>query len=133
MPDDNKDLEEINKLHQEYFTLLSSNNMKKLKNIFNYPSVFKGFLDEIAIVNNGDELESVYKELIAKAPQADLDANITTSTSMKNSIPYKLRDDTYMIIMEYSQYTEDESEFFSGRAGYLFTKFDNKWKISGVF
>ncbi len=133
MPENNKDLKIINKLHQEYFKFLSSNNMEELKNIFTYPSVFKGFLNKILIANSEEDIESIYKELIAKAPQADLDANIKTSTSMKNIIPYKLRDDTYMIIMEYSQHTEDNSEFFSGKAAYLFTKLGSEWKLLGVF
>lgn len=133
MPNNRKDIEEINLLHKEYFRLLSNNKLNELKDIFFYPSVFKGFLDEIVIATKGDDLEEIYRKLISKAPQADLDANITTSTSLKKSIPYRLRDDSYMIIMEYSQVTEDESELFSGRAGYLFTKSNNKWKISGVF
>ena len=113
--------------------MLSDNKLDQLKDIFFYPSIFKGFLDEIVIATKGDDLKDIYKKLIAKAPQADPDDNVTTSILLKKSIPYKLRDDSYVIIMEYSQVTEDDSEIFSGRAGYLFTNSNNEWKISGVF
>ena len=133
MSNEKKDIEAINLLHKEYFRLLSDNKLDQLKDILYYPSIFKGFLDEIVIATKGDDLKDIYKKLIAKAPQADPDDNVSTSTLLKKSIPYKLRDDSYVIIMEYSQVTEDDSEIFSGRAGYLFTNSNNEWKISGVF
>tara|TARA_B100001996_G_C18616959_1_gene576139 strand:- start:96 stop:419 length:324 start_codon:yes stop_codon:yes gene_type:complete len=107
--------------------------MDNLAELFHYPSVFKGFLDKIETASNVEELKKLYTKLIQKSPKADIEANIRTSTELKNSIPYKLRDDSYVIIMEYSQYKENNKELFIGRAAYLFTKKDNIWKISGVF
>lgn len=133
MSNNDEDIDTIKKLHNKYFELLSDNNMNELANLFSYPSVFKGFLNKIDIASDKKDLKRVYEELISAAPQSDLDANITISTELKNSIPYKLRDDSYVIVMEYSQYREDKSELFTGRACYLFTKLDGDWKISGVF
>ena len=133
MSDNDEDIDTIKKLHNKYIDMLSDNNMDELANLFSYPSAFKGFLNEIDIASDREDLKRVYEKLVSSAPQSDLDANITTSTELKNSIPYKLRDDTYVIIMEYSQYKEDKSEFFTGRACYLFTRSDDDWKISGVF
>ena len=133
MSDNDEDIDTIKKLHNKYFELLSDNNMDELANLFSYPSAFKGFLNKIDIASDKKDLKRVYEELISAAPQSDLDANITISTELKNSIPYKLRDDSYVIVMEYSQYREDKSELFTGRACYLFTKLDGDWKISGVF
>ena len=133
MSDNDEDIDTIKKLHNKYFELLSDNNMDELANLFSYPSAFKGFLNKIDIASDKKDLKRVYEELISAAPQSDLDANITISTELKNSIPYKLREDSYVIVMEYSQYREDKSELFTGRACYLFTKLDGDWKISGVF
>ena len=133
MSDNDEDIDTIKKLHNKYFELLSDNNMDELANLFSYPSAFKGFLNKIDIASDKKDLKRVYEELISAAPQSDLDANITISTELKNSIPYKLRDDSYVIVMEYSQYREDKSELFTGRACYLFAKLDGDWKISGVF
>ena len=133
MSNNDEDIDTIKKLHNKYFELLSDNNMNELANLFSYPSAFKGFLNKIDIASDKKDLKRVYEELISAAPQSDLDANITISTELKNSIPYKLRDDSYVIVMEYSQYREDKSELFTGRACYLFTKLDGDWKISGVF
>jgi hypothetical protein len=133
MSDNDEDIDTIKKLHNKYFELLSDNNMDELANLFSYPSAFKGFLNEIDIARGKKDLKRVYEKLISSAPQSDLDANITISTELKNSIPYKLRDDSYVIVMEYSQYKEDKSKLFTGRACYLFTKSDGDWKISGVF
>ena len=98
MSNEKKDIEAINLLHKEYFRLLSDNKLDQLKDIFFYPSIFKGFLDEIVIATKGDDLEDIYKKLIAKAPQADPDDNVTTSTLLEKSIPYKLRDDSYVTV-----------------------------------
>ena len=133
MSGNDEEISTIKKLHNKYFELLSDNNMDELANLFSYPSAFKGFLNKIDIASDKKDLKRVYEELISAAPQSDLDANITISTELKNSIPYKLRDDSYVIVMEYSQYREDKSELFTGRACYLFTKLDGDWKISGVF
>tara|TARA_B100001245_G_scaffold235214_1_gene222494 strand:- start:1282 stop:1683 length:402 start_codon:yes stop_codon:yes gene_type:complete len=133
MSGNDEEISTIKKLHNKYFELLSDNNMDELANLFSYPSAFKGFLNKIDIASDKKDLKRVYEELISAAPQSDLDANITISTDLKNSIPYKLRDDSYVIVMEYSQYREDKSELFTGRACYLFTKLDGDWKISGVF
>ncbi len=133
MNDLNSDIKVINELHKTYFKLLSERRMDNLAELFHYPSVFKGFLDKIETASNVEELKKLYTKLIQKSPKADIEANIRTSTELKNSIPYKLRDDSYVIIMEYSQYKENNKELFIGRAAYLFTKKDNIWKISGVF
>jgi len=132
MNDNNSDIEIINKLHKSYYEFLSNNKMDDLSDLFHFPAVFKGFLDGIEIANNKDDLKDIYIKLIAKSPKADLEANITTSTELKNSITYKLRDDSFIIVMEYSQYKDGDKELFTGRATYLFTRKNKVWKISGV-
>ena len=129
----NSEIKIIEELHKCYYEFLSKNQMDDLSELFHYPAAFKGFLDKIELANDKEELKSLYVKLISKSPKADLDANVTTSTELKNSIPYKLRDDSYIIVMEYSHYKEGKKDLFTGRATYLFTKKDNTWKISGVF
>ena len=62
MSNEKKDIEAINLLHKEYFRLLSDNKLDQLKDIFFYPSIFKGFLDEIVIATKGDDLKDIYKK-----------------------------------------------------------------------
>ena len=98
--------------------------MDNVAKLFHYPSAFKGFLDNLLTAKDASELKEIYQDLIDSAPSAN-------RISMNETIPFKLRDNTYVIIMSYSQYNDD-SEIFSGNACYVFSKINKEWKISAV-
>ena len=99
-------------------------DMDNVAKLFHYPSAFIGFLDNLLTAIDANELKEIYQDLIASAPTAN-------RISMNETIPFKLRDNTYVIIMNYSQYNDD-SEIFSGNACYVFSKINKEWKISAV-
>ena len=120
----NNDIEIIKSIHAKYFDYMVNGDMDNVAKLFHYPSAFKGFLDNLLIAKDASELKEIYQDLIASAPSAN-------RISMNETIPFKLRDNTYVIIMSYSQYNDD-SEIFSGNACYVFSKINKQWKISAV-
>ena len=120
----NNDIEIIKSIHAKYFDYMVNGDIDNVAKLFHYPSAFKGFLDNILTAKDANELKEIYQDLIASAPTA-------TRISMNDTMPYKLRDNTYVIIMSYSQYNDD-NEVFSGNACYVFSKINKEWKISAV-
>ena len=120
----NNDIDIIKSIHAKYFDYMVNGDMDNAAKLFHYPSAFKGFLDNLLTAKDASELKEIYKDLIASAPNAN-------KISMNETIPFKLRDNTYVIIMSYSQYNDD-SEIFSGNACYVFSKINKQWKISAV-
>ena len=119
-----REIDIIKKIHSEYFEYMIDGNMNKVSELFHYPSSFKGFSDNLMTAMNKEELIDIYTNLIDAAPKAE-------SIIMKDTKLFKLRDNTYTIIMDYSQY-KDDNEIFSGKACYIFSKINNKWKICAV-
>ena len=112
--------------------------MNSLAKLFTFPAVFKGFVNEVQIAKNEKDIKNIYENLIKAAPQSKFvneSRNYTEiTTKVENKSIYKMRDDTYMIIVKYTQSDKkDNSLIFSGRASYLFIKDDEEWLISGVF
>ena len=120
----NNDIEIIKSIHAKYFDYMVNGDMDNVAKLFHYPSAFKGFLDNLLTAKDASELKEIYQDLIDSAPSAN-------RISMNETIPFKLRDNTYVIIMSYSQYNDD-SEIFSGNACYVFSKINTEWKISAV-
>ena len=114
----------IKSIHAKYFDYMVNGDMDNVAKLFHYPSAFKGFLDNLLTAKDASELKEIYQDLIASAPTAN-------RISMNETMPFKLRDNTYVIIMSYSQYNDD-SEIFSGNACYVFSKINKEWKISAV-
>ena len=100
----NNDIEIIKSIHAKYFDYMVNGDMDNVAKLFHYPSAFKGFLDNIVIAKDASELKEIYQDLIASAPNAN-------RISMNETMPYKLRDNTYVIIMSYSQYNDDNEVF----------------------
>tara|TARA_B100000965_G_C19475030_1_gene705812 strand:+ start:41 stop:409 length:369 start_codon:yes stop_codon:yes gene_type:complete len=119
-----REIDIIKKIHSEYFEYMIDGNMNKVSELFHYPSSFKGFSDNLMTAMNKEELINIYRNLIDAAPEAE-------SITMKDTKFFKLRDNTYTIIMNYSQH-KDDNEVFSGKACYVFSKINNKWKICAV-
>ena len=119
----NNDIEIIKSIHEKYFEYMVNGDMDNVAKLFHYPSAFKGFLNNLLTAKDAGELKEIYQDLIASAPTAN-------RISMNETIPFKLRDNTY-VIMSYSQYNDD-SEIFSGNACYVFSKINKEWKISAV-
>ena len=120
----NNDIEIIKSIHAKYFDYMVNGDMDNVAKLLHYPSAFKGFLDNLLTAKDASELKEIYQDLIDSAPSAN-------RISMNETIPFKLRDNTYVIIMSYSQYNDD-SEIFSGNACYVFSKINKEWKISAV-
>ena len=132
------EIKKIKNKHDAYYTYLFENDMNSLAKLFTFPAVFKGFVNEVQIAKNEKDIKNIYEKLIKAAPQSKFvneGRNYTEiTTKVENKSIYKMRDDTYMIIVKYTQSDKkDNSLIFSGRASYLFIKDDEEWLISGVF
>tara|TARA_B100000965_G_scaffold195770_1_gene163553 strand:- start:845 stop:1312 length:468 start_codon:yes stop_codon:yes gene_type:complete len=132
------EIKKIKNKHDAYYTYLFENDMNSLAKLFTFPAVFKGFVNEVQIAKNEKDIKNIYENLIKAAPQSKFvneGRNYTEiTTKVENKSIYKMRDDTYMIIVKYTQSDKkDNSLIFSGRASYLFIKDDEEWLISGVF
>ena len=132
------EIKKIKDKHDAYYTYLFENDMNSLAKLFTFPAVFKGFVNEVQIAKNEKDIKNIYEKLIKAAPQSKFvneSRNYTEiTTKVENKSIYKMRDDTYMIIVKYTQSDKkDNSLIFSGRASYLFIKDDEEWLISGVF
>ena len=132
------EIKKIKDKHDAYYTYLFENDMNNLAKLFIFPAVFKGFVNEVQIAKNEKDIKNIYENLIKAAPQSKFvneSRNYTEiTTKVENKSIYKMRDDTYMIIVKYTQSDKkDNSLIFSGRASYLFIKDDEEWLISGVF
>ena len=132
------EIKKIKDKHDAYYTYLFENDMNNLAKLFIFPAVFKGFVNEVQIAKNEKDIKNIYENLIKAAPQSKFvneSRNYTEiTTKVENKSIYKMRDDTDMIIVKYTQSDKkDNSLIFSGRASYLFIKDDEEWLISGVF
>ena len=132
------DIKKIEDNHNTYYKHLFENDMDSLAKLFSFPSLFKGFVSDVQIAKNEADIKIIYQNLIKAAPQSKFFSdgrNYTEiNTSVENKTIFKMREDTYLLIVKYTQSDKrDNSVIFSGSASYLFTKKDSKWLISGVF
>ena len=132
------EIKKIKDKHDTYYKYLFENDMNSLAKLFSFPAVFKGFVNEVQIAKNEKEIKNIYENLIKAAPQskfANKGINYNEiNTKVENKSIFKMREDTYMLIVKYTQSDKkDNSLIFSGRASYLFIKDDEEWLISGVF
>ena len=135
---DEIEIKKIKDKHDTYYKYLFENDMNSLAKLFSFPAVFKGFVNEVQIAKNKKEIKNIYENLIKAAPQskfANKGINYNEiNTKVENKSIFKMREDTYMLIVKYTQSDKkDNSLIFSGRASYLFIKDDEEWLISGVF
>ena len=135
---DEIEIKKIKDKHDTYYKYLFENDMNSLANLFSFPAAFKGFVNEVQIAKNKKEIKNIYENLIKAAPQskfANKGINYNEiNTKVENKSIFKMREDTYMLIVKYTQSDKkDNSLIFSGRASYLFIKDDEEWLISGVF
>ena len=132
------DIEKIKNKHNTYYEYLFKDDLKNLSKLFNFPAVFKGFVKDIQIANNQQDIIDIYDKLIKAAPQSKFVSNgrdyTEINTELESKLVFKMRDDTYLLIAKYTQKDKkDNSIIFSGSASYLFTKNDEDWLLSGVF
>ena len=132
------EIKKIKDKHDTYYKYLFENDMNSLAKLFSFPAVFKGFVNEVQIAKNEKDIKNIYEKLIKAAPQSKFvneGRNYTEiTTKVENKSIFKMREDTYMLIVKYTQSDKkDNSLIFSGRASYLFIKDDEEWLISGVF
>jgi len=132
------DIEIIKKRHNTYYEYLFKDDFKNLSKLFSFPAVFKGFVKEIQIANNQQDIINIYDKLIKAAPQSKFASNgrdyTEINTELESKLVFKMRDDTYLLIAKYTQKDKkDNSIIFSGSASYLFTKNNEDWLLSGVF
>tara|TARA_B100001057_G_scaffold118513_1_gene117159 strand:+ start:899 stop:1366 length:468 start_codon:yes stop_codon:yes gene_type:complete len=132
------DIETIKNQHNTYYEYLFKDDFENLSKLFSFPAVFKGFVKEIQIANNQKEIINIYQKLIKAAPQSKFARNgrdyTEISTELESKLVFKMRDDTYLLIANYTQKDKkNNSIIFSGSASYLFTKNNDDWLLSGVF
>ena len=129
-----------NKIKVKYkkrFTFVND-DFDNLAKLFSFPSSFKGFVENIQIANNENDIKEIYGNLINAAPQSKFAKSgrnySEIKTSLNNKEIIKMRDDTYILIVTYTQKDKkNNSLIFSGKASYLFTKQNDNWFLSGVF
>ena len=132
------DIKKIKDNHNSYYKHLFENDMDSLAKLFSFPSLFKGFVNEVQIAKNEEDIKIIYQNLIKAAPQSKFVNNGRNYTEINTSVEsksiFKMREDTYLLIVKYTQSDKkDKSLIFTGSASYLFIKNDEKWLISGVF
>ena len=132
------DIKKIKDNHNSYYKHLFENDMDSLAKLFSFPSLFKGFVNEVQIAKSEDDIKIIYQNLIKAAPQSKFVNNGRNYTEINTSVEsksiFKMREDTYLLIVKYTQSDKkDNSLIFTGSASYLFIKNDEKWLISGVF
>jgi len=132
------DIKKIKDNHNAYYKHLFENDMDNLAKLFSFPSLFKGFVNEVQIAKTKEDIKIIYQNLIKAAPQSKFvngGSNYTEiNTSVEDKSIFKMREDTYLLIVKYTQSDKkDNSLIFTGSASYLFIKNDDKWLISGVF
>ena len=132
------DIKKIEDNHNTYYKHLFENDIDSLAKLFSFPSLFKGFVNEVQIAKNQEDIKIIYQNLIKAAPQSKFVSggrNYTEiNTSVESKTIFEMREDTYLLIVKYTQSDKkDNSLIFTGSASYLFIKKDNKWLISGVF
>ena len=132
------DIKKIKDNHNTYYKHLFENDMNSLAKLFSFPSLFKGFVNEVQIAKSEEDIKIIYQNLIKAAPQSKFvktGRNYTEiNTFVESKSIFKMREDTYLLIVKYTQSDKkDNSLIFTGSASYLFIKNDEKWLISGVF
>ena len=132
------DIKQIREKHTSYYKYLFNDDFDNLAKLFSFPSSFKGFVENIQIAKNENDIKEIYRNLISAAPQskfAKSERNYSEiKTSLNNKEIIKMRDDTYILIVTYTQKDKkNNSLIFSGKASYLFTKQNDNWFLSGVF
>ena len=132
------DIEQIREKHNSYYKYLFNDDFDNLAKLFSFPSSFKGFVENIQIAKNENDIKEIYRNLISAAPQSKFAKSgrnySEIKTSLNNKEIIKMRDDTYILIVTYTQKDKkNNSLIFSGKASYLFTKQNDNWFLSGVF
>jgi len=132
------DIKKIEDNHNTYYKHLFENDMDSLAKLFSFPSLFKGFVNEVQIAKNEEDIKIIYQNLIKAAPQSkfvEMGRDYSEiNTSIEDKSILKMREDTYLLVAKYTQRDKsDDSLIFSGRASYLFTNNNGEWLISGVF
>ena len=132
------DIKKIKDKHNNYYEYLFENDMNSLAKLFSFPALFKGFVNEVQIAKNEEDIASIYQNLIKAAPQSkfvEMGRDYTEiKTSLEGKSIFKMREDTYLLVAKYTQRDKnDNSLIFSGRASYLFINNNGEWLISGVF
>lgn len=115
----------MRQLHGRYFETLGSGDLSALAEHFAFPAVFKGFLDDVAMVTDGAALAAAYERLIAAAPKA-------ARTEVLGLDYARLRPGVHMLTMRYEQYGSDDRLIHEGRAVYLARNVGDELKLFAV-
>mgnify|MGYP001811648039 FL=1 len=121
-----RDEASVRAVHDAYFQALGSGDMDALAKQFTFPAAFKGFLDDVAIATDKDDLVATYEKLIAAAPKA--------ARSNIHSVDFAtLRPNVYMLTMNYEQFGPDDTLIHEGKAMYFVKKQADDYKLFAVF
>ena len=116
---------QVKAVHANYMAALSRGDFEAMAELFAFPAVFKGFLDETAIATDAASLASTYERLIAAAPNA-------ARTEVNHLEAGMLRPGAYSLTMTYEQYDNNDTPIHSGSALYLMQRAGDDLKLFGV-
>ncbi len=121
-----KDIEQsVQNLHAGYLQALGDGDMARVAEHFSFPAVFKGFLDDLVLVNDAASLSDTYERLLAAAPKA------ARTELLRTEVDY-LRPGVYSLTMVYNQFDAKDELLHSGRALYLVKAESNALRLFAV-
>lgn len=122
LADDERRVEQV---YRAYFQALGSGDMNALAEKFTFPSVFKGFLDDVTIATDKASLLSTYRSLIAAAPKA-------AHSKLGNIEVASVRPGVYMLTVDYEQYGADQTLVYAGKAVYFMKRLNDDFRLFAV-
>lgn len=115
----------IKETHHRYYQALGTADWAALGEIFTFPAVFKGFVDEVLVATDASSLATTFAMLIAATPQAER----TDILSMDATC---VRSNTYMLDMSYVLYDMFDAPVHEGRAIYFMNRVLDDFKIFAI-
>ena len=121
----NEDEANARALHTQYMDALGQGDMDAVADLFAFPAVCKGFLEDILVATDKASLLSTYAKLIAVAPKAHRIEHLGIDVSY-------VRPQVLMLTMKYKQYGADDAVIHNGQALYFMKPVDETLKIFAV-
>lgn len=121
----NEDETSMRRLHEQYMQALGSGDMAAVADLFTFPAVLKGFLDDIVVAEDNNSLLSAYDALIAAAPKAQRLELLGLDLSY-------IRPQVFLLTMNYKQFDASDALLHTGQALYFMKPVDGELKLFAV-
>ena len=112
--------------HSAYFEVLGGGDLNALAEVFTFPAVLKGFLEDVVVATDATSLAAHYEALIAAAPKA-------TRTEAREVTVALVRPNVYMATFAYAQFDANDQLVHTGKAIYFMKEVDGAMKLFAVF